>query len=575
MAVPLVLSEADNCWTGVEDGVRFEVRPRAGRDAEGTQLRERSEYQLLITAPTEIDEPSIAIGGFPVTPSEVWARGRVAGCVLALGSEFGRLELTLTYGERSKAACWIDVRPRYLDAERDVTAMQADLRRISLSLAYALWRRTFHELYPDREVPAGLPEWLGLLRSLWGLIERKVREIERNPDREIVRRREVVSSARATRVDAAGIRWLAKNPDAWERHATEPPGFSLPVPGGFAAPAKALVTRNDISYDTPANRVIKAALVRLERELSRVVRRIEDLPPRHFASATRERYREYLEKILFGLRRYLRVDYLSEVREDAAPRAASVHIARTDARYRQLLRALDVLRWGLVVDVTGPATRMYLKDTWQLYEYWVFLYVLDLLRGWGWSCERQGVLTTDSRRPGDVLVDVVRGEESRTRFEKRDPETGALSVVTVFFHRGFRSRMSEKGSLGPGALTVARDVDIYVEIQKGAEVIRVVLDPKYRAESERGCLVCPESAIDDMHVYRDAIGRWAARPGGGRIFERSLRGAFAVFPSRDEVCLSGHRFVDSLEDGIGALPLLPSEDPPPKMLPDLLWYMCH
>lgn len=583
MTVSLRPTDEGDAWAGEESGVRFEIRPKSGGVGHGEHLREGTEYQVLISGPTEMDSPRLRVGGVEVAEGALWSKDTVAVSNLALGQEFGTLELSFEDGPR-RATGRVEVRPRYLDAERDLPAIESDLQRISFSLAYAVWKRTFQELYPDRQTPAGVPEWLGLLRSLWADIRRNVGEIESNPDSRIVRRREVRDAARASKVDAEGIRWLAKTPEAWERRPGQPPGFSIPVSGGFATPTKALIVRNDVSYDTPANRVLKAALRRLERELTRVVRSASrGLSNRHYASGQEDRYWRFLEGVLLELRGFMRAAYMSEVREQDAPAAANVHVVRTDVRYRRVIRALEVLRWGLVTDVSGPAARMSLKDTWQLYEYWVFLYVVDLFGRWGWACRRQGVFGDRSARPGTLSVDMVRGEQSKTQFSKTDPTTGLESVATLFFHygfgAGFRSGGGEKGQRpsppGPGALTVRRDVDIFLELQVGSgEVVRVVFDPKYRAEYEGNCLVCPESAIDDMHVYRDAIGRWEMSPGGGRHFRRTLRGAFAVFPSRDESCLAGHRFTKSLDEGVGAVPLLPSEDPPPKMLPSLIARLC-
>ncbi len=265
-----------------------------------------------------------------------------------------------------------------------------------------------------------------------------------------------------------------------------------------------------------------------------------------------------------------RTRYLSKVRDVTTAHPQSLHVIRTDPRYRETLRALDVLKWGLVAEMSGRATRISLKDTWQLYEYWVFMYVLDLLRTRGWEEVEQGVVTTNPR--GELVVS-LRHEDTHAHFKRENTDTGEVSEVIVTFHKGFVPKGTRTVPT-LGALTVKRDVDIMLAVNRGNEFRRYVLDPKYRVEvTSDGCRVCPTSAIDDMHVYRDAIGRWVPRPGGGLYFERILQGAFAIFPSRDEECYREHMFVQRLDDGIGAVPLLPSA-PPLEMFAELVDRLC-
>lgn len=201
-----------------------------------------------------------------------------------------------------------------------------------------------------------------------------------------------------------------------------------------------------------------------------------------------------------------------------------------------------------------------------LYEYWVYLYVLGLFSSWGWDCVVQGAFTVS--RPGaPIVLDLARGERSQSQFERVDSATGQYTLATVTFHRGFPSRRANPG-LGPGALTVTRNVDILVEIETGGMMRRLVVDPK--AEVVDGHLVCPSSAVGDMHVYRDAIGRWEVGAAGARHFVRALDAAVAVFPSRDEVGAAASLFYDSLADGIGALPLMPPDSNGPQLLPTFL-----
>ncbi len=379
---------------------------------------------------------------------------------------------------------------------------------------------------------------------------------------------EVHRAERLGMLDAQGIRWLAKHPSAWSARETPFSVASLSVGERYVTPIRALAVRRKITLDTPANRALKQALTHLELRLRAVLRAVDSLPARHFAAGEKEEYANELRGVLRDSQHHTVHGFLSRVQPHHAPPSERLHVARADPRYRHVFRSLGVLQWGVVSDVAGSVSEMSLKDTWELYEYWVYLYVLGLFTSWGWDCVAQGALTT-SQPEGPIVVDLVRGEGSQATFEYTDPSSGQYSLASVTFHRQFPSRRSNAG-LGRGALTVTRDVDILVEIETAGVVRRLVLDPKYRTQIIDGLLMCPPSAVNDMHVYRDAIGRWELGASGSRHFVRGLSAAVAVFPSHDEEAAASSLFYESLPDGVGALPLLPPDGGEPQLLADYL-----
>lgn len=556
----VALAAASDAWTGEADGFQFYVRPLDG-GVEGDALLENARYQLVVKLPRGTTNPEIRVGGLPL---KTWRDDDRLEGQIQLGHSFGRVDIEVRDGAHALAQATIDVRPRHLDPERDFTQIRADLDRVSFSLAYAIWRRAHQQAFPDFAVPQGIPEWLAMLRNTWYKIKRALREIDRDPNTELLLLHEVRRADRAGLLDSRGLRWLAQQPSAWASSAAPFPVACLQVGGRYITPERALATRREVTLNTPANRALKSALVRLERRLRTVLQRVDALPTKHFAAAEKDQYVAELRQILRDAQHYTVHGFLAEVDARPAGSFQRLHIIRADPRYRLVFRSLGILQWGVVSDVSGSITEMSLKDTWELYEYWVYLYVLGLFTGWGWDCVVQGALSVD--QPGaPILLDLARGERSQSQFETIDAATGQYSVATVTFHREFPSRWANRG-LGRGALTVTRNVDILLEVETAGEVRRMVLDPKYQAELINGHLTCPPSAVDDMHVYRDAVGRWEVGAAGTRRFVGSLDAAAAVFPSHDEIGAASSLFFESLTDGVGALPLLPPVDEGPVLL---------
>jgi hypothetical protein len=557
------LTPAGDAWAGEENGVEFKVRPLDGVVA-GDALVENTLYQLLVKLATPLANPTLRLEGLPL---ECWSEGKLLGGQIDVGHTFGQLRIEVRHDGQTLAEATGEVRPRHLRPDVDYPQIKADLDRVSFSLVYAIWRRAHQEAFPDFRVPQGTPEFLAMLRNTWSRIKRALREIDRNPNTELLLIHEVRRAERVGLLDSKGLRWLAQQPSAWTSSNTPLPVACLQVGGRYIAPERALATRREITLNTPANRALKYALSRLEARLRTVLQVVNTLPAKHFAAADKDAYADQLRQILRDSQHYTVHGFLAEV--EARPSSSQrLHVVRADPRYRQVFRSLRVLQWGVLSDVAGPVTEMSLKDTWELYEYWVYLFVLGLFTSWGWDCVTQGAFTV-SQSGAPILLDLARGKQSQSEFERTDEATGKYRHATVTFHREFPSRRANPG-LGRGALTVTRNVDVLIEVESGGKMRRVVLDPKYQAELKDGRLTCPQGAVDSMHVYRDSIGRWEVGPAGGRHFVRSLDAAVAVFPSRDEAGAASSIFFESLTDGVGALPLLPPDANGPHLLPTFL-----
>lgn len=557
LKVPL-LPVGDGTVTAKGPDIEFLLWDSSGPlDASGA-LTENSSYLLTVNAPNA-KKPELLVGGL-VASGEFRRTGSQLTGEVALGNEFGVLELTLVDQAVEVCTAWIEVRPKYLDLEQDFQAMQADIQEITNGFSYSLWRQTFLDRYPDAAKEGAEIEWIFILRSLWRRIATILQSIERDPQDDLLWTREVVPAGRARSVDAASLRWLAKRSDVWE---PVPAGSSVPgirIGDQVAAPRMADVPRAAPTYDVPANRALKEAIVGLERRVRRGARAAEALPLTWSAVQQRS-YLQQLGRISRQARRFARAPFLSEVSDAPGLRHTRIHAAIADARYRTLFQLIDLLEWGLVDAIKGPPAQAALKETWQLYEYWAYLYVVGLFVSAGWRIDRNDLLRKGADR-GTLLLLSADRETTCVFTQRRGP--GEMSRVSLTYHRKLGADQ---------VLTIERDVDIFLDATGPGGHIRVVFDPKYRCvrSGSSGPLTCPSSAVDDMHVYRDSIGSWAPKPGGGRLFSRFLDGAFAIFPSHDEQTFASNLYSRRVADGVGAFPLLPGGEQAPKLLRD--WFV--
>lgn len=556
MTVPL--RSGVSGWVAEENGVRFTLAP-IGPEPAGPHLIENRTYQLVVEAPPGLNEASLSIGGVSVDMVPSTWRGTVLVQTLVLRHEFGNLRIRLSKGAALLAECVAEVRPRYLDAETDILNMKRDIQEISTSLAYSVWKNTFRTMYPDLSVSATGPEWLSILRALWHRLLVTLREIERDPHQALVARRVVVPVDRAGKIDNRSVRWLSKNPAAWAKVARPGRRASVPYQGEHAVPTEVSVPRREVTYDTPPNRVLKKRLRALNARIAGAVETVSEIPKGHFAYGRKIDFRNHLQELSVDLAKATGAKYLQSVGAPDAYSPASIHVMRADPRYREVLRITNLLDWGLTTTVKGRAVEASLRQTWELYEFWVFLYVLKWFDTECWECIEQGVLRIDNPAKPILRVDMERGVETQTTFQRRDLASGTVSRVELTFHASFPCHPQVDDDPVLGSMTADRDVDILLRVQHGVEPASLfALDPKYRVMDEGACRICPSAAVDDMHVYRDDIVLWSMLPGSGVLeVERALDGAYAVFPAVDDPCHRLHRFITGWENGVGAAPLAP------------------
>lgn len=305
---------------------------------------------------------------------------------------------------------------------------------------------------------------------------------------------------------------------------------------------KLLESRRIIHYDTGENRFLRWMLERIGKKLTELRRNVSAKERTSDPLLTKQ-----LDLMQTQLRRLLRYDFLQEA---GMMRHMSVTLVLQMAPgYRDVYRFYLMLMKGLAIQ--GDLTRLSLKDLAQLYEYWCFLKIYSLLKT-KYELVRQDIIKVN--RSG-LFVALDKSRKASVTF--RNPRNG--ETFTLYYN----SLPSDNTEDWP---TLSQRPDNVFTLKKRDSSIeyRYVFDAKYRLNPayegtsyhrSYGMPGPEEDDINTMHRYRDAI---VYRERATGEYERSMFGAYVLFPYADEERFQEHRFYRSIRKiNVGAFPFLP------------------
>ncbi|MBE1444737.1 DUF2357 domain-containing protein [Paenibacillus sp. OAS669] len=302
----------------------------------------------------------------------------------------------------------------------------------------------------DRSV--SIPQWDYVERSFHRLTY-LFREIQASPMRVLKVRDQWMQRDKVKHVTPAMIAWAERHPG----HGATP---ELPVPSMILAG-----TREE-SCDVYENRVVSRQL----RELLFLLGRYAGSGLDKIA-AKANRYRDIVT-------RWLQSGFLKQV----AAHKGTITISqgfRKHPIYRgwfqwfQELNHFDDIKLGLKSSIP-------LKDTYHLYEIWVFMQLVGRLREQGLVMDASSLFAMD--REGLVL----------TLSEKKEHRVKLIQGGSIAYQRWF-TRKTEKF----GTYTHGMKPDIVLELNERL----YIFDPKYRLDHNL------PMALGEMHKYRDGIVR--------------------------------------------------------------------
>lgn len=456
--------------------------------------------------------------------------GRSAFGRINFGSQVGRTVFTVLVDDRPEVELELEVFPSKLDYETDYEDLLADVQRVLTGLAFEYLRATF-QLGATVKAPSPTElEWLLVLQNVVGDLERALRFIAARPIRGLTREPHLVHASRIRRVDPA-IRAAIRRGR----------GSGPLVRREGQVPVRARLEERQArpTLDTPEHRWLAEQVRQCRRRIGQLLR-VELARP---ASARRRRTARELEALESRLSTLSRLEPLAVAEGPPPAGFASLQLIGAPG-YREAYRQCMVLTLGLRIE--GGPFRLSVKDLGELYEYWCYLAVLQIISE-----------ETGSQIPRDALVAIERNG-LRVALQRGRATTVAFSQadarrVEVTYNRQFA---------GPDLLIPQRP-DILITFRDGHwPAMHLVLDAKYRVDASPKYVANndvpgpPQDALNVLHRYRDAIfdeESSEARP------LRSVVEAVALFPSSaSPEQFKQARLWRALDRiGVGAIPLLP------------------
>lgn len=460
-----------------------------------------------------------------VTP--VGRRGEMCSGVIHFGNEIGMSDFLIRVDGKNYLKLTIEVFPSKIGYKDDYKAIVADVTAEVYNLVFDFLKKTYDSFGIASTGQPSPVEFFAIIRKIYGEFLAAMDTVLAKPHHILQTEHTLLPGHKIRRTDRKTLRWIEKHPD----HALRS--------GNRILVDKALAVKKYVTYDTKENRLTKYML-------QSTVKRLEHFRKRYEALGREgdDAVADQLDTMIRGIRRRYNTGFLREVEGAPADSGMSLVFGMAPG-YRELYRCYLLLQHGL--SVTGSVFEISVKDLAVLYEYWCFIKLNSLMK------QRYQLLSQDIIKVAGngLCVSLVKGQRSRVRY--RNPENGELITLT------YNPREIS------GATVPQRPDSVLCLKKKGAKHdYEYVFDAKYKLDPARegsryqrlyGTPGPQEEDINTMHRYRDSI----VYQNEASPYERTMFGAYVLFPYKDQEEYRRHHFYRSIEQvNIGALPFLPS-----------------
>lgn len=459
---------------------------------------------------------------------------------LNFGNEVGLTEWEIRGEGQTLLRVEMEIFPSKMDYKLDYQNILNEVNEQIYNLAFDFLRRTY-QLTGLRETQhQSLTEFFTILQHVFRQLLDAVERINKNPNYALLQDRRLVDANRVKKAGKENIRELAKHPERLREDREL--GF-LTVDGQSYTATHLLETRRRLAYDTNENRFIRWMLERIHGKLKELKGRWKLNNRTQDPLLLRK-----MDTMLTQLERVLRMDFLREV--GVLKQMSVTLVLQMAPGYREVYRCYLMLLKGL--SIQSDLFRLSMKDVAQLYEYWCFLKLNQLL-GQKYKLVKQDIIKVNRK---GIFVTLDRSQSAKMVYE--NPVNGEQFIL--YYNAIPGSDKTPTLSQRPDNVLTLKKKDAGT-----IKEYRYVFDakyrlnpayegtPYYRAYGQPGP---EEEDINTMHRYRDAI---VYQEKGSGEYERSMFGAYVLFPYPDEERYKTHRFYKSIELlNIGALPFLPN-----------------
>ena len=464
-------------------------------------------------------------------------RSEILSGIISFSNDIGFSDLVIQLDGQEYMRIVIEVFPTKISYKQDYQNIIADVTCEIYNLVFDFLKKTYSGYQQNDRTSSSPVEFFAVINKIFSEFIKSVDIILTQPHHVLAATHEVMLSHKVKRTDTKTLQWI-------EKHT----GYITKSADVLLA-SHALAVRKTITFDTKENRFAKYIIQSTIRKLEMFKRNYQKLQRDDDLYITNK-----INSMISGLDSRSSMSFLKQVTAHEASSGMSLVFSMAPG-YRGLYKCYLMLLHGL--SISGDIFHISVKDLAVLYEYWCFIKLNSLMRN-RYELVSQDIIKAQGN---GLFVSLIKGKGSRVKY--RSPDNGEDIVL----------------SYNPKAIdvpTVAQRPDNVLTLEKrGADVqYEYVFDAKYRInpalpESDYYNAVShmpgPEvSDINTMHRYRDAI----VYRNGASPFERTMFGAYVLFPYSNEEEYKNHRFYQSISKvNIGGLPFLPSSV---KLVSDML-----
>lgn len=506
---------------------------------------ETQSYELIIEC-----QPNQKVEFYHVNPAirqavkQIGRSGQIYSGVLNFQNEIGFTDLEIRLNGEVALKIQLEIYPTKLDYKRDYQMILQDVNQQIYNLSFDFMRKTYHLTGLTQTTSQSLTEYFTILKSIFQKLVEAIERIEHYPHQRMQQERLVKDTNLVKRTGRENISFLNKRPHLLIKDGNT--GILL-VGNQKYQPTHLLETKRRQDFNTNENRFLRWMLERIDTKLSdiRVMLVGKDRRPKDPVLL------EQIGRMKTALRRLLHFDFLQQ----SGP-MHQLHISmvlQMAPGYREAYRIYLTLMKGL--SIQSDLFHLSMKDLAQLYEYWCFLKIHDLL------AKKYRLMKQDIIRVNRSGLFVTLDKTQQAKVEYENPHNGER--FTLYYN----ALPSEDQHREPPTLSQRPDNVLTLhkhDANRQPKVYKYVFDAKYRINpAYEGTWYHrqykqpgpEEDDINTMHRYRDAI---VYQEKGAAEFERSMFGAYVLFPYADEEKFREHRFYKSINlINIGAFPFLP------------------
>lgn len=453
---------------------------------------------------------------------------RILSGILNFGSEIGFSDLKIYIDGYEYIKIAIEIFPSKIDYQDDYLEILRDVNNEIYNLSFEFLKKTYLFASINENVGGSLTEFFSIINLIFDNFKTSVDIIIKNPHHVLQCENSIVPFHKIKKSSNATVKWLEKNPQNLLLHEDK------------YTPQKALIVKKSISFDTFENRFTKYVLKSIMKKLEDVRKNYSKL-----GRKADEEVIKLIDRMVKEIQRRIEFSFLKNVGDLHTLNALSL-VLNMGLGYKDVYKYYLMLIKGL--SLNGEIFKISVKDLAVLYEYWCFIKLYSLLKN-KYKLLQQDLIKIDS---SGLFITLSKGKKASVLYE--NPLNGEKFKLT------YNPPIS-------GLPTVAQRPDNVLSLEKQRTKIKYeyIFDAKYRINpaiegstyKQTYNLPGPEeSDINTMHRYRDAIVYSASDRSD---FERTMFGAYILFPYNDEEEYKQHRFYESISKvNVGGLPFLPS-----------------